>query len=191
MDWSVCGWGTTPAAILPNSKSRQTSPVAKHAAPCSVPEINQPDQLDVRHARQLLEHAIQERLVHRNRCERVVPQEGHAGLVVAADIDPRTTEQRAHAADDPGHVAIPDHQHPPLGRDVDMVVVDPNYATVLIAHHRAGHSGPAARRLERDAYGGLEARLRRSGATRVADAALLRDEQGVHEAHRLDAHPRK
>src|SRR5438876_6020083 len=41
--------------------------------------------------------------------------------------------------------------------------VDPNYAAVLVPHHRAGHPGPAARRLERDADGGLEARLRGSG----------------------------
>src|SRR5207249_4974317 len=100
-------------------------------------------------------------------------------------------QQRADTTDDSGHVAIPDHQHPPLGRHVDLVVVDPNYAAVLVPHHRAGHPGPAARRLERDAHGGLEARLRGSGATRVADAAFLGDEQRVHQAHRLDAHPRE
>ncbi len=120
-----------------------------------------------------------------------MPREGDAGLVVAADVDPGPPQQRAHPADHPRDIAIPDHQHPPLGRDVDLVVVDPNHATVLVAHHGAGHPRPAARRLERDTHGGLEARLRGSGATRVADAAFLGDEQRVHQAHRLDAHPRE
>src|SRR5207248_3081230 len=157
----------------------------------SVPEVHQPDELDVRHFRQGVQHAVGERLIHRDRREGGAPREGDAGLVVAADIDPRTAEQRTHTADDPGHVAIPDHQHPPFRRDVDVVVVDPNHAAVLVAQHRAGHPGPTAGRLERDAHGGLEARLRRSGAARVPDAPRLGEEQRVHEAHRLDAHPRE
>src|SRR5207244_5843391 len=54
-----------------------------------VPEIHQPDELDIGHPRQLVEHAVRERLIHCDGRERVVPREGDAGLVVAADVEPR------------------------------------------------------------------------------------------------------
>src|SRR5207247_5718672 len=75
-----------------------------------VPEIHQPDELDIRHPRQLVEHAVRERLIHCDGRERVVPREGNAGLVVATDVDPGPPQQRAHPADHPGDIAIPDHQ---------------------------------------------------------------------------------
>src|SRR5207244_6759099 len=133
-----------------------------------VPEIHQPDERDVRELRQRVEHAVGQGLIHRDGRERVVPWEGDAGLVVAADVDPGPAQQRADTTDDSGHVAIPDHQHPPIGRHVDLVVVDPTYAAVIVPHHRGGHPGPAALRIDRHSTCGLYARPRDSGVTRVA-----------------------
>ena len=53
-----------------------------------VAEIHQPDERDVRELRQRVEHAVGQGLIHRDGRERVVPREGNAGLVVAADVDP-------------------------------------------------------------------------------------------------------
>src|SRR5947209_3737611 len=109
--------------VPPAGRRRAASPAAGGGL---VPEIHQPDELDIRHPRQLVEHAVRERLIHCDGRERVVPREGDAGLVVAADVDPGPPQQRAHPADHPRDIATPDHQHPPLGRHVDLVVVDPN-----------------------------------------------------------------
>src|SRR5207244_1006580 len=58
-----------------------------------VPEVRQPDELDVRHFRELVEHAVREGLIQGDRRERVVAREGYARLVVAPDIDSRSAEQ--------------------------------------------------------------------------------------------------
>src|SRR5207247_1767455 len=81
-------------------------------------------------------------------------------------------EQRAHPPDDAGHIAIPDDEYPPLGRDVHVIVVDADDAPVAVADERPRDARPAACRLERDADGGLEAGFRGARLARVADAAL-------------------
>src|SRR3989454_12302230 len=66
--------------VPPAGRRRAASPAAGGGL---VPEIHQPDELDIRHPRQFVEHAVRERLIHCDGRERVVPREGDAGLVVA------------------------------------------------------------------------------------------------------------
>src|SRR5881396_3025394 len=80
--------------------------------------------------------------------------------VIAARASCPGTSRRAHAADDPGHVAVPDHEHPPLGRHVHVVIVDADHPTVAVADERAGDARAASCRRELHAHRALESRLR-------------------------------
>src|SRR5437899_1497493 len=114
-----------------------------------------------------------------------------ASLVVAADVDPGARQQRPHVPDHAGDIAVPDHEHPPLGRDVHVIVVDANDAAVAVAHQRPQHPRPTRRSLEHHPHGRLEPRLGSARLAGVLNAALLGDEERIDQAHRLDAHRRE
>src|SRR5439155_461842 len=59
---------------------------------------------------------------------------------------------------------------------------------VAVADEGTGDAHPAPLRRELHAHRGLEPRLGRAALASMLDASLFRDEQRVHEAHRLHAH---
>src|SRR2546426_3563579 len=53
---------------------------------------------------------------------------------------PYTTLFRSHPPDDTGHIAIPDDEYPPLGRDVHVIVVDADDAPIAVADRSEEHT---------------------------------------------------
>src|SRR5438552_823656 len=143
-----------------------------------ISEIRQPDVEHVGQSLQLVEHTIGQRLIDVDGGERVIwpparAREGASSLVIARDIDARAPERRSDAPDHARYVAVADHQHPAVGPDVDVEVVDADHAAVAAADERSGDAHATARRVDFDADRRFESGLRCAGARAELDALFV------------------
>ena len=111
--------------------------------------------------------------------------------MIARDIDARAPERRSDAPDHARYVAVADHQHPAVGHDVDVEVVDADHAAVAAADERSGDAHATARRVDFDADRRFESGLRCAGARAELDALFVGEHLRVHQAHGPGIHGRE